>query len=394
MPVSTPRLTAVAAERYVEAMSSSSSGPRIVVIGGGIAGVSAAYALAEHASQPSVTLIEAEPQLAHHTTGRSAALFIENYGTGPARALTKASRSFFQAPPDGLADAPLLERRGVLSVARPTQDEVFAKTLAQGVAGNPEITEITVDDAVELYPTLRGDRLSRAMYEPEASDIDVGGLHQSFVRGARRSGASIVPSTMAESITADGDGWRIDTTEGPITADLVVNAAGAWGDDVARRAGVEPIGLRPLRRTAFMIDRPESVPGSAPLTADVEHEWYMKPDGVQILCSPADETPSEPCDAKPEEIDIARAIDDLNEATTLNIRSIRSSWAGLRTFSPDDTIVIGPDPGHRSFIWCVGQGGTGIQTSPAAGQLVADLALDGATSLDLDPAAVAPDRFR
>ena len=368
---------------------------RIVVIGGGIAGVSAAFALAEHVTHPEVMLIEAEPQLAHHTTGRSAALYIENYGTGPTRTLTKASSGYFHEPPDGLTDAPLLERRGVLSVARPDQEETFDEILAQGTAVNPDIGEIAVAEALELFPVLRGDRLSRAMFEPGASSIDVGGLHQSFVRGLRQRGAMVAPSTTAESISADGDGWRIDTSEGPLRADAVVNAAGAWGDEVARRAGLEPVGLQPLRRTAFMVDRPATLPEKAPLTAEVEHkQWYLKPDGAQILCSPADETPSEPCDAKAEEVDIARAIDDINAATTLGIRSVRSSWAGLRTFSPDRTMVIGPDPEHPTFIWCVGQGGTGIQTAPAAGQLVADLTLDGVTSIDIDLKRITPDRFR
>ena len=354
-----------------------------------------AYALAEHGSRPQVTLIEAEPQLAHHTTGRSAALYIENYGTGPTRVLTKASRQYFHQPPEGLTDEPLLERRGVLSVARPDQEAVFEQMLAEGVAVNPDIGEVSIDEAVELFPVLRGDRLARALFEPGASGIDVGGLHQSFVRGLRQRGAEVSPSTRAESLGPDGGGWRIVTSDGPIGADIVVNAAGAWGDDVARRAGVRPIGLRPLRRTAFMIDRPAELPEKAPLTAEIEHkQWYMKPDGPQILCSPADETPSEPCDAKPEEIDIARAIDDINAATTLGIRSIRSSWAGLRTFSPDRTMVIGPDPERPNFVWCVGQGGTGIQTAPAAGQLVADLTLDGTTGLELDLASITPDRFR
>lgn len=369
--------------------------PHVVIVGGGIAGVSAAWAMAHHDSDPVVTVIEAEPQLAHHTTGRSAALYIENYGTGSTRTLTKASRRYFHEPPDGLTDAPLLEPRGVLTVARLDQEAAFEAGLAEGVAVNPDISEITIEEAVELFPVLLADRLSRAMFEPGASGIDVGGLHQSFVRGLRQRGATIAPSTRAESLTPDGQGWRIDTSDGPLGADLVVNAAGAWGDDVARRSGVAPVGLQPLRRTAFMVDRPPSLPERAPLTAEVDHErWYLKPDGAQILCSPADETPSEPCDAKPEEVDIARAIDDINASTTLKIRSIRSSWAGLRTFSPDRTMVIGPDPEHPTFVWCVGQGGTGIQTAPAAGRLVADLALDGDTALDIDLPSITPDRFR
>ena len=384
--------------------SNDGHGAEIVVIGGGIAGVSAGYALGRHTSGPTITVIEAEGQLAHHTTGRSAALFIENYGTGPTRALTKASRLYFHHPPPELVDGPLLETRGVLSVARPDQERYFQQALAEGRAVNPDIAEITIEDAVDLFPPLRADRLSRALYEPGASDIDVGRLHQSFVRGIVAMGGTISTSTRARSLSRTGGRWTITTSVGDLRADLVVDAAGAWGDDVAQRAGIEPLGLTPLRRTAFMVARPESLPARAPLTAEIEHEdWYVKPDGAQILCSPADETPSEPCDARPEEIDIARAIDLINEATTLGITSIRSSWAGLRTFSPDRTMVIGPEPGEPAFIWCVGQGGTGIQTAPAAGQLVADLTLDGepsavfdaaATGLELDVDAITPGRFR
>lgn len=382
--------------------------PSIVVIGGGIAGVSAARALVEHDAAPSVTVIEAEPALAHHTTGRSAALYIENYGTEPTRALTKASGHYFRSPPPGLVDGALLEPRGVLSVARADQIDFFDKMLAEGVAINPDIREVSVEEAMALFPSLRGERLARAMYEPGASDIDVGSLHQSFVRAIVRAGGSIETSAAATALTRSNKTWTIATSQGELRADVVVNAAGAWGDVVAVRAGITPIGLTPLRRTAFMVSRPESLPARAPLTAEIEHEdWYLKPDGPQILCSPADESPSEPCDAKPEELDIARAIDAINTATTLDIRSVKSSWAGLRTFSPDRTMVLGPDSDEPTFIWCVGQGGTGIQTAPATGRLVADLTLDGSPGpdfspgpdgltggLDLDLAALTPQRLR
>ena len=385
-------------------MATEQSGPKIVVIGGGIAGVSAAYALACHEGNPEVTVIEAEGQLAHHTTGRSAALFIENYGTDATRALTKASRHYFHQPPPELVDGPLLEERGVLSVARPDQNHLVERSLAEGQAVNPDIREVTIDEAVTLFPPLRAELLSRAVFEPGAADIDVGALHQSFVRGVAANGGNISTSTRALGLRRETAGWEIETSTGTMHADMVVNAAGAWGDDVAERAGIAGVGLQPLRRTAFMVTRPESLPSRAPLTAEIAHlDWYMKVDGSQILCSPADETPSEPCDAKAEEVDIARAIEKINLATTLDIRSVRSSWAGLRTFSPDRTMVLGPDPDEPTFIWCVGQGGTGIQTSPGVGQLIADLTLDGtpgplfdatSTGLELDLPALSPDRFR
>ena len=377
------------------------TGPNIVVIGGGIAGMSAAYALSNHASQPAVTLIEAESALAHHTTGRSAAILVENLGTAPIKGLTQASLGYLYSPPEGLADRPFLEKRGVLSVTGPGRDTAFEQILAEGLALNPNTTEVDAAEAVRLFPPLRPDRLARAIFEPDAADIDVASLHQSFVRGTRMAGGTVATDHRALALERRGSGWLITTSQGEMTADLVVNAAGAWGDDVAKRAGIAPVGLQPLRRTAFMVPTGADVPTTAPLVADIEHDWYVKPDGTQLLCSPADETPSDPCDAKPEEIDIAMAIDAINTATTLAIRTVNSSWAGLRTFSPDRTMVIGVEPDDPTFIWCVGQGGTGIQTSPAAGQLVADLTLDGAPGPTFEGsgtneslAELLPDRYR
>jgi D-arginine dehydrogenase len=228
--------------------------------------------------------------------------------------------------------------------------------------------------------------------------MDVAAIHQCFVRGMRRAGAEI--RTSAPLVAAEPAGARVSVRVGDETleVDLVVNAAGAWGDVVAQNCGVTPVGLQPLRRTAFM------VPGRAeartwPLVVDVDHLWYFKPDGEQFLCSPADETLCHPCDARPQEVDIALAIERINAATHLGIRSVRASWAGLRTFAPDRAMVIGPDPDHPWFVWLVGQGGTGIQTAPAAGRLAACLALGQAPPGDLldeglDLAALSPARFR
>lgn len=377
----------------------STSSVRIAVIGGGIAGASAARALSGHPARPEVVLLEAEDQLAQHTTGRSAAQLIENYGAGPVRPLTTASLTYLGAPPSEFCPTPLLSPQPILTVATAAQDRVIDELLVAGSQANPDITEITLAEAGKLFPPLRLNRFSRAIVEPGSFDIDVAALHQGFVRELKANGGLVETSSRVDAALADGDGWIVETTGGTRQADIIVNAAGAWGDLVAARAGVRPVGLVPKRRTAFMVSSrwPES-PRWA-MAADAELNWYLKPDGQQFLCSPADETPSEPVDARPEEIDIARAIDRINEATTLEIRSVRSSWAGLRTFAPDGAMVIGPDPDIASFLWCVGQGGTGIQTSPAAGQLVADLTLDGApgslfarSPLDLD--ALSPGRFR
>ncbi len=381
--------------------SDRTDGARIAVIGGGIAGVSAAAALIGDPSEPEVVLLEAEGQLAHHTTGRSAAQLIENYGAGPVRPLTRASLDYFRQPPEEHCPTELLRRQPVLTVGRPDQDEAIEAQLVNGRRANPDIAEITPAEAGRLFPPLRVERLSRVLIEPGSSDIDVSALHQSFVRAFTAAGGRIETTTRVDAArpAPSGRGWVIETTAGDRHADLVVNAAGAWGDVVAARAGIEPVGLVPKRRTAFMVASRWPDSAEWPMAAEAELTWYLKPDGTQFLCSPADETPSEPVDAKPEEIDVALAIDRINEATTLDIRSVRSSWAGLRTFAPDGSMVLGPDPDEASFIWCVGQGGTGIQTSPAAGRLVADLALSGRPGptfdgIDLDVAGLDPARFR
>lgn len=350
---------------------------RIAVIGGGIAGASAAYSLAHHRAAPEVVLLEAEQQLGHHTTGRSAAQYIENYGASAIRPLTKASRPFFEDPPAEFCDEPLLTPQPILTLGRPGQEASIDRLLDAGTAINPDISEISPAEAGRLVPALRPECFTRALIEPDSSDIDVAGLLQCFVRGFKAGGGTIATARRVDAARPSGAGWMLDTTDGPMPADVVVNAAGAWGDVVAATAGVAPVGLTPMRRTAFMVASRWDDSRSWPMIADADLNWYVKPDGVQFLCSPAEETPTEPGDARPEEIDVATAIERINEVTTLDIRSVRSSWAGLRTFVPDRAMVLGPDPDHPSFIWCVGQGGNGIQTAPAAGQLVADLCIDG-----------------
>ncbi len=369
-----------------------------MVIGGGIAGVSAAHALAEAGTGAEIVLVEMEGQLAHHTTGRSAAQLIVNYGTTPTRALTVAGLPFFADPPSDLVDQPLLRTRGILSLAAAGQDDIVARSVADGRAAGAVMEVLDPIEACRLVPILRPEPIAQAVYEPDSADIDVAGLHQAFVRGLRAAGGRIDTERRVTGLEPDGGGWRLATTAGPLTADVVVNAAGAWGDVVAGAAGIPPVGLEPRRRTAFMVTAPPGDPDE-PLTAEITHHWYLKRDGDQYLCSPADQTPSEPCDARPEEIDVAQAIDRINAATTLGIRSVRATWAGLRTFAPDETMVLGPDPDRPSFVWCVGQGGTGIQTAPATGRLVADLVLGGAPGptfdgVDLDVAAFSPARFR
>ncbi len=345
----------------------------VVVIGGGIAGVSAA---AELSQDRTVVLLEREPTLAYHTTGRSAALFFGSYGHPDTLPLTRSSLEWFDDPPH--VDHPVLTPRGAMTV-------VFSGEVPELEGGVP----ISPDEAAELVPAIRSDLLVGAVWEPDAADMDVAAIHQAYVRQLRSNGGTIVTSSEVVALKAARP-WQIVTPVGTWEADHVVNAAGAWGDEVARLAGLRPVGLTPKRRTAFMVTAP---PDSEhwPLVTDAGHSFYFKPDGTQLLCSPADETPSEPVDARPEDVDIALAIERINEATTLRIRSIRSSWAGLRTFAPDGSMVIGPDPDEPTFHWLVGQGGTGIQTAPAAASLLADLVIGGpsAAGAPFDPA-----RFR
>ncbi len=374
------------------------TGTTVAVIGGGIAGVSAAHHLLKVDPGLDVVLLEMEPTLAHHTTGRSAALLLENLGTGSMRILTSASLNHLRHTPDDLVDAPLLSHRPVLHVGTVDQDEAVDRMLVEGIesATTPTV-EVTIDEAMRLFPPLRRDRVHRAIVEPDSADIDVGGLHQSFVRGLRRGGGRIATSTRVDAATPDGDGWRLETTDGPVGADVVVNCAGAWGDVVATTAGVAPVGLQPFRRTVFMVDGPGLDTTGWAFAGDIDHQWYLRDDGPQMFCSLAEENPSEPCDPKPEELDVALAIERLNEATTLGIRSVNSAWVGLRTFAPDRSMVIGPDPDRPSFVWCVGQGGTGIQTAAGVGRLTAELALGRRMSedfADLDLGEVRPGRFR
>ena len=340
---------------------------RVLVIGGGIAGVAAGYYLAEAGHQ--VTLVEAETSLAYHSTGRSAALYFESYGAPPIRALTKASRPFFEHPPSGLTEVKFLDKRGALWVGRPDQLELLEIEMA---SGSPTIRWLDPGQATEMVPTLRGDLLGGALYEPEALDLDVAALHQAFVRGMRREGAEIRTGAAVTALERRATGWWAQAGDQTSEVDVVVNAAGAWGDVVAQLGEVRPIGLEPRRRTAFMVPGNETY-ARWPLVADIANGFYFRPDGAQILCSLADETPVEPGDARPQEIDVALAIDRINAVTTLGIRTVRSSWAGLRSFVPDRVMVVGFDPEAPGFFWLTGQGGTGIQTAPAAGSLAASL---------------------
>jgi D-arginine dehydrogenase len=368
---------------------------RIVVIGGGIAGVTAAAHLAP-AGQ--VTLLEAESSLAYHTTGRSAATFLLNYGGEAARPLAAASLDFLQSPPEPFVDAPLLSTRGVLWVADHDHLAYLDQVVDAGRRSGAGSERIDVDAALAIVDRLDPRYVAGAIWEPVASDIDVAGLHQAFVRMARSDGADILVGARVVGLSSAMGHWSVRTESRTIECDVVVNAAGAWGDRVAGLAGIEPVGLTPMRRTAFMVPGSDSF-ARWPLVVDAGEQFYFRPDGVQLLCSLAEEVPDDPGDPKPRIEDVALAIERINNATTLDIRSVSSEWTGLRTFAPDRHLVIGEEPTAPGFFWLVGQGGMGIATAPGYGTLVASQVRGEPvpphlTAAGVDPALTDPARFR
>ena len=342
---------------------------RVAVVGGGIAGVSAAWALAEHHD---VIVLESEPELGLHATGRSAATLSETVGHVVVCALARASRAFVEQPPEGFADYPLSRPRGLLWIGRdgdgPGLDEI-ATVAASGIA--PTVRRIDAAEARRIVPALRERAVEAGgVWEPDARALDVALLLAAYTRGARAHGADIRRGTPALELEAMSNGWRIRTPADVIDVDVVVNAAGAWGDVVARRAGVEPLGLQPLRRTACLVSAPPDV-ASWPLVMDAGGRCYFEPESGGLLVSPADEHPSEPVDAAAEMEDVAWGLEMLHDATTLTVRSVRRSWAGLRTFAPDRVPVVGWALDRPGFCWAVGQGGAGIKTAPAIAAAVA-----------------------
>jgi len=367
----------------------------VVVVGAGIAGASLAALLAESLR---VVLLEQEEQPGYHSTGRSAAMYIVNYGPPDVRALSLAGRDFFFGPPDGFAEHPLVSPRGVLMLAHPGQEQA----LEAQVAGSVGMTAISPETARELIPLLRPEAVAAAGYEADAQDIDVAALHQGYLRLFRARGGRVALRAPLQAAERRGGTWHIETPAGAFEAPLLVNAAGAWADRVAVTAGLAPLGIQPKRRTALIVEGAPGEPGSArwPLAADVGESWYCRPEaGRKLLVSPADATPSEPCDARPEELDVAIAVDRFQQAIDLPVRRIEHSWAGLRSFSPDGSLVIGFDPEAEGFFWLAGQGGYGIQTAPGAAALAAALVTGaelprGLRDAGVEPTAVSPARFR
>ena len=363
----------------------------VVVIGAGIAGSSVA---AELAASARVALLESEDAPGYHSTGRSAALFTMSYGPGPIRALSRLSESFFRSA-EGPGGHPLLSLRGVLFVAREDQRAALdAFAAAVGEAVLPESPE----EARARLPILKPGYAAAALYEPGAADIDVDALHQLCLRRFRAEGGALLCRSEVQGLARRDGLWEIDTPDGRVAAAIVVNAAGAWADEVARRAGVRTVGLVPKRRTAAIVAPPgDADPAGWPMLLDAEEQFYMKPDAGKLLVSPADATPSTPCDVQPEELDIAIGVDRVQQACDLPVRRIERSWAGLRSFVADGVPVAGHAPDAPGFFWLAGQGGYGIHTAPGMARVAACLVQgrpmpDDAIAAGLDAAALAPGR--
>jgi D-arginine dehydrogenase len=369
----------------------------VIVLGAGMAGASVA---AELAPGRRVLLLEMEEQPGLHATGRSAAMFFESYGNATVRALTRASREFFEQPPAGFADTPLLSPRGALFVA----DAARLSVLEAMIEADPATCAYRPLDAEEVReqcPLLSEDWAAGGLLDETGHDMDVAAIHLGYLKQGRHHGMQLVTGTGDTRIERVGDAWQVHTRAGEFAAPVLVNATGAWADQVARQAGARPIGLQPLRRTAVLLAAPPGYDIARwPMVIDVEEEFYFKPDAGRLLLSPANEDPMQPCDAFPDDIDVAIAVDRFEHATWMRVDRVGHSWAGLRSFVADRSPVVGYDVQAPGFFWLAGQGGYGIQMAPAlaraaaalvAGrQLPADIVDQGISERTLSPARLAP----
>jgi D-arginine dehydrogenase len=358
----------------------------VLIVGGGIAGASLGAAIA---GARRTVIIEAESHCGFHATGRSAAFWLESYGGPQVALLSAASRDFLRDPPSDFSERSFLRTRGALHVSRDDLPE-----LPEAVAARV----VERDELERLVPGIRSE-WRRALLEPGCADIDVAALHASYLRQFRNRGGTVATDSALESARRADGGWTVRLGDGStMNAAILVNAAGAWADRVAETCGVAPLGIAPKRRTMVQLRVGRSGLRDLPLVDDAAGTFYFKGEGERsIWLSPHDEIASDPCDAAPEEIDVATAIDRFEHVVDWPVEAVERSWAGLRSFAPDRLPVYGADPDEPSFFWCAGQGGFGIQTAPAASSLAASLLLGrelaGALQA-IDPACYSPSRFR
>ena len=356
----------------------------IIIVGGGIAGASLG---AELAAKRRTLIIEAEQQCGYHSTGRSAAFYLESYGGPEVAKLNAASRSFLASPPADFSERGFLHERGDLHI---TPDEL--SVLPDGI----ESRVVERSELEKMVPGIRPE-WRRALFEPGCADIDVAALHAAFLRHFRRHGGEIRINSRLRSAERAG-GWIAELDDGStVSADLIVNAAGAWADAVAAVCGAAPLGIAPKRRTMVQLRVGRTGLRSLPLVDDAKGTFYFKGEGdSSVWLSPHDEIPTDPCDAAPEEIDIATAIDRFEMVVDWPVERVERSWAGLRSFAPDRLPVYGFDSNVPGFFWCAGQGGFGIQTSPAAAKMAAAFLLDEdrhESVARIDPSVFSPARF-
>jgi D-arginine dehydrogenase len=367
-----------------------------LVIGAGLSGAAAAFELALAGR---VIVLEMESAPGYHSTGRSAALYTRNFGNPVVRALNRAGLPFFSAPPPGFSDHGLLSPRGGLTIGAADQRAEIDELLDLGVHDG-SIVEISRQHALELSPLLRPEAVTYAAHEAGILDMDVAAIHQGFLRGLTARGGRVVCDAPATAIERRGGAWHVTTPAGTFSAPVIVNAAGAWADAIAALAGVTPVGLVPKRRTAVIVDLPDGVDGRAwPLVDQAGRGCYCRPEAGRLMASPADETPSEPCDAQPEELDVAIIADWLEQTFQMSVRRIHRKWAGLRSFVADHAPVVGFDDDADGFFWLCGHGGYGIMLSPTMARVTASLITAGVLPTDVVDAGVAisdisPQRLR
>ncbi len=355
----------------------------IAIAGAGMAGASLAAALVQRGVR--VLLIEAEERPGFHATGRSAAFWTESYGGPGVQPLTTASGP-------ALRDGGYLSERGALTIARVGQEAELAAFADKYEAVGVRVERLDHAALAERLPGLSADWTCGAL-EPDCSDIDVARLHQDYLATARRAGAELWCAARVTGAAREGAGWLIDCAGGQqARAGVLVNAAGAWADDLARLAGVQPLGMTPYRRTIAQVRTSPPPPENLPLILDLGERFYFKPEAGRLWLSPHDEVASPPCDAAPEELAVAEAIDRLQTVVNWQVERVEHKWAGLRTFAPDRLPVYGFDSRESGFFWFAGQGGFGIQTAPAAANLAARLLL-GEPAGAVDPAPYSPARF-
>ncbi|AVO36900.1 NAD(P)/FAD-dependent oxidoreductase [Pukyongiella litopenaei] len=359
----------------------------VIVIGGGIAGIGAG---AELAAGMSVCVLEAEPRLGYHATGRSAAIFIRNYGNATLRALNAASAGFLETP-EGVSDRSLLTPRGELLVA--TEAELGdLETYGAGAEG---LEWLTAAQAVDLVPILRPEIIAAATIEWDAQDIDVDRMLAGYARLLKHRGGQIETGARVSAIRREAGLWQVTAGGRDYRAPVIVNAAGAWATEVAKLAGARPVPLRPLRRTAAILPAPALHDvRNWPLFSSASESWYAKPEAGKLMVSPADEDPVEPQDAWADDMVLAEGLHRFEQAVTMPVTRVEHSWAGLRSFTPDRSPAVGFDPGCEGFFWLAGQGGYGVQTAPVLSRLTMELVTGATPGLpDSVLEALSPDRF-